>query len=61
MDSLSSLFGLTETLYAVVFAWLATSGPGPTSIDRLWSRRTAGGGSPLGAHSLAPRSSTGAI
>jgi putative oxidoreductase len=39
VDSLSSLFGLTETLYALVFAWLATSGAGPLSIDRLLARR----------------------
>src|SRR5690606_12519177 len=35
VDSLGSLFGLTETLYAVVFLWLATAGAGPISIDRL--------------------------
>ena len=38
VDSLSALFGLTETTYAVVFLWLATNGPGPISLDRLWSR-----------------------
>lgn len=39
VDSLGSLFGLTETLYAVVFLWLATAGPGPISIDRLLALR----------------------
>jgi putative oxidoreductase len=39
VDSLGSLFGLTETLYAVVFLWLATAGPGPISIDGLLALR----------------------
>lgn len=38
VDSLASLFGLTEMLYAVIFAWLATAGPGPVSLDRLIAR-----------------------
>jgi putative oxidoreductase len=38
VESVGSLFGLTETLYAVVFLWLATAGPGPISIDHLRAR-----------------------
>jgi putative oxidoreductase len=57
VDSLGSLFGLTETLYAVVFLWLATSGPGPISLDGLLTRRGRREGSaaaaPLSGSSLA--------
>jgi putative oxidoreductase len=59
VDSLGSLFGLTETLYALVFLWLATAGPGPMSIDRLRARgrdRAPATASPVS--SLAPRPGT---
>jgi putative oxidoreductase len=56
VDSLGSLFGLTETLYALVFAWLATAGPGPISVDRLLARGRRGAPVPsLPASALAPR------
>lgn len=41
VDSVTALFGLTEALYAVIFAWLATAGAGPLSLDRLLARRRA--------------------
>jgi putative oxidoreductase len=37
IDSLGSLFGLSECLYIVAFLYLATSGPGPISLDMLLS------------------------
>jgi len=39
VDSLGALFGLSETLYVVLLAWLATTGAGPLSLDALLSRR----------------------
>jgi putative oxidoreductase len=38
VDSLGSLFGLTEFLYIVVLVWIGTNGPGPISADRLLDR-----------------------
>jgi putative oxidoreductase len=35
IDSLSSLFGLSEFLYIALLVWLGTHGPGPLSLDRL--------------------------
>jgi putative oxidoreductase len=32
------LYGLTEFLYIVIFAWIATAGPGPVSLDSLVER-----------------------
>jgi putative oxidoreductase len=43
VDGLSSLFGLSEFLYVVLLAWLATHGPGPISVD--WLYRTSRSGS----------------
>jgi putative oxidoreductase len=40
VDSLASFFGLTEWAYVTIFAWLAISGPGPISLDRLIARAT---------------------
>ena len=41
-DWMLALMGQSETLYIVLFAWLATNGPGPISLDRLL-RPWAGG------------------
>ncbi|MGH7818726.1 MAG: DoxX family protein [Candidatus Binatia bacterium] len=38
VDSLAGLLGLVETLYIVLFAWIAIAGPGPVSLDRLLER-----------------------
>ena len=38
VDSSAALLGLVETLYIVLFAWLAIAGPGPLSIDALGRR-----------------------
>ena len=38
IDSLGSLFGLAEFLYIALLLWLATSGAGPLSVDRLIER-----------------------
>jgi putative oxidoreductase len=38
VESLAGLLGLVETLYIVLFAWLAIAGPGPLSIDALGRR-----------------------
>lgn len=38
VETLSDLLGLVETLYIVLFAWLAIAGPGPLSIDALGRR-----------------------
>ena len=35
VDSLAGFFGLTEWAYVAIFAWLALTGPGPISLDRL--------------------------
>ena len=37
VDGLSSLFGLSEFLYIVLLAWLGTNGPGPISIDWIYT------------------------
>lgn len=56
VDSLGSLFGLTEALYALVFVWLAIGGPGPLSVDRLLARRRRRApAAPLAVSSFAPR------
>ena len=33
--SFGDLYGLTEFLYIVIFAWIAVSGPGPVAVDPL--------------------------
>jgi putative oxidoreductase len=38
LESVSSIFGLIEGLYAVIFAWLAIAGPGAVSADALLER-----------------------
>jgi putative oxidoreductase len=41
VDSLGSLLGLEEFSYLVIFLWLAISGPGAISVDRVlqdWNR-----------------------
>jgi putative oxidoreductase len=38
VDSLGSLFGLSEFLYIALLLWLATSGAGPLSLDWLIER-----------------------
>ena len=40
VESFADLLGLVETLYIVLFAWLAIAGPGPLSIDALGRRST---------------------
>jgi uncharacterized membrane protein YphA (DoxX/SURF4 family) len=35
IGGLSDLLQFVETLYVVLLAWLATSGPGPFSLDRI--------------------------
>jgi putative oxidoreductase len=42
VDSLASLFGLSETLYIVLLLWIATAGPGPISLDALAERVAEG-------------------
>lgn len=37
VEGLSSLFSLSEFLYILLLAWLGTSGPGPFSIDWLYT------------------------
>jgi putative oxidoreductase len=39
LEGVTSLFGLEEWTYLVVFVWLALAGPGAISIDRLIGRR----------------------
>ena len=41
VDSLETLLGFDETEYLALFLWLAISGPGPISIDRLLKRSAA--------------------
>jgi putative oxidoreductase len=61
VDSLGSLFGLSETLYALVFVWLAIAGPGPISIDGLRARRRDPAlAPPRSVSSLAQRPDAGA-
>ncbi len=38
VETLSDLLGLVETLYIVLFVWLAIAGPGPLSLDALGRR-----------------------
>jgi len=38
VETLSGLLGLVETLYIVLFVWLAIAGPGPLSLDALGQR-----------------------
>jgi len=60
VESLGSLFGLVETLYALVFVWLATCGAGPISLDRLLARRRERApAAPLAVSSLAPQPGRG--
>jgi putative oxidoreductase len=40
----SDLFGISEYLYIVLFIWLAITGAGPFSIDRLLARRRGSAG-----------------
>lgn len=39
IEGLQSLFGLSETLYIVLFAWLFARGAGPLSLDAVMERR----------------------
>lgn len=41
VESASDLLGLVETLYVVLFVWLAVAGPGPLSLDALGWRLLA--------------------
>jgi putative oxidoreductase len=36
--SAGDLFGLSEFLYIVIFAWIATAGPGPVALDSIVER-----------------------
>jgi putative oxidoreductase len=38
IDSPAALFGLVESAYIAMFAWLAIAGPGPISVDGLIAR-----------------------
>ena len=42
VDSFGALFGLSEYLYIVIFAWIATSGAGPVALDPVVDRMLAG-------------------
>ena len=57
VDSVGALFGLTEFLYIVIFAWVAVSGPGPVALDpfveRLLGRERAAGDTVSSARSFA--------
>ena len=57
VDSFGALYGLTEFLYIVVFAWIAASGPGPVALDpileRLLGRERVSGASVPSARSFA--------
>jgi putative oxidoreductase len=35
VDSFGALFGLSEFLYIVIFAWIAVAGPGAVAVDSL--------------------------
>jgi putative oxidoreductase len=39
LDGVRTLLGFEEWTYIVLFIWLALAGPGPLSLDALWSRR----------------------
>lgn len=38
LDGLRALLGFEEWTYIVLFVWLALAGPGPLSLDALWTR-----------------------
>ncbi len=38
VSSFGDLYGLVEFLYIVLFAWIATAGPGPVAVDTLVER-----------------------
>lgn len=38
VDSFGALYGLSEFLYIVIFAWIAASGPGPVALDSVIER-----------------------
>lgn len=41
VENLAGFLGLVETLYIVLFAWIAIAGPGPLSLDALLQRAFA--------------------
>jgi putative oxidoreductase len=41
IHEVSDLFALSEFLYIVLLAWIATAGPGALSVDRLLADRFA--------------------
>jgi putative oxidoreductase len=43
IGGLSDLLGFVEALYIVLLAWLATTGPGPISLDRVALRAIESG------------------
>lgn len=53
VESFGDLYGLVEFLYIVVFAWIATSGPGPVSVDALLERTSSANDDALAAVSSA--------
>jgi len=38
LDGVRALLGFEEWTYIVLFVWLALAGPGPLSLDALWTR-----------------------
>ena len=38
LDGVRALLGFEEWTYIVMFIWLALAGPGPLSLDALWTR-----------------------
>ncbi|HEY4184297.1 MAG TPA: DoxX family protein [Polyangia bacterium] len=38
IDGVTTLLGFEEWTYIVMFVWLALAGPGPLSLDALWTR-----------------------
>jgi putative oxidoreductase len=38
VSSFGDLFGLSEFLYIVIFAWIAAAGPGPVALDTIVTR-----------------------
>ncbi len=46
IDGISSLLGLSEFMYLVVFLWLALAGPGKLSLDRVIGKRLGLGEQP---------------
>jgi len=55
VDSFGALFGLSEYLYIVIFAWIAASGAGPVALDP-WVERLLGGRTAAAAPGQMPRS-----